>query len=381
MYESISNWWWQKRFSDELRAEFYSLLAMQLRSDVKIQPACETIASNYEYKGEGDSFFLGLIERLLPIKRLFPNTLHMVASECTVGISGGRSFYETLAPWIPYDELATIRAGASAGATTTKEDAVALALDRAEQIVEQKRKMRDEISDALMDPVGNLLLSVGSLYAMVTWILPKLLTSLSRPGQVHIPTTSESIARFIAEYGVFLGVGAVVLIAAIAFSLPRLTGDVRVYLDRLMPWSMYRQIQGAVLFYNIGALMASGIQKSDVLELLRRNATPYIRERIDGMMKGVAAGKTLGDALELSGYEFPSVHAIGYIRVVSQSKNGDDNLQQLGIDWLAKTVKDVRRVAKNVRTVSYAVLAGNVFLIASLINDLSNGVINVLGKM
>ncbi|MDR5671210.1 type II secretion system F family protein, partial [Burkholderia cenocepacia] len=83
-------------------------------------------------------------------------------------------------------------------------------------------------------------------------------------------------------------------------------GNVRAWLDRYPPYSIYRLITGCGFLVALSSLQAAGFTVERSLARLAADATPWLRQRIDDMLFGVKSGLNVGEAMKNAGYRFPS---------------------------------------------------------------------------
>lgn len=363
MLDSFLSWYWRSKFEGEKRDEFYVSLALQLQSGVQILPSCDTLYEIHSDEGRKPNAILAI-----------------VSQECAAGIANGVPIHETLGRWVPYDEQSSIQSGATIGASE-RSDSLAEGLERARKIIVQKKLMRMALIKAMASPLFTLAATFAAFYFVCVSILPQFAAQSHRQGHAYTPTFAESFGMGFAHYGPEIAFGIVVLVFAVIMSFGRLTGRARLYLDKIPPWNIYRMVEGAKLIYNIGILLKGGMQKVEMLEMLAQNAPPYLRERIEGALLGVRNGKTLGDALYESGYDFPSREAVAYVRVIGGLKGGDEQLMVLGEKWMERTIEQLDASAvffKNLAIILGGILAT---LLATVINDMWNGLLVPFGAM
>jgi type II secretory pathway component PulF len=147
-------------------------------------------------------------------------------------------------------------------------------------------------------------------------------------------------------------------IALVIYSIPRLTGRVRLYLDYLPPYSIYRVVVGSSVILSLAAMLKSGYKLLDALELIRESANPWLTERIDGMIAGIRQGFGPGVALRMAGHNFPDARVIGDIIIFSQSSNFDQAMSRVADDLLENSVKRVVAISAALKYVAYFTLFG-----------------------
>ena len=109
----------------------------------------------------------------------------------------------------------------------------------------------------------------------------------------------------------------------------------------------------------------------DALVRLRRNASPYLDERLEGFLVGVNSGLNAGDAMRVSGYGFPSRELVDDMGVYAE-QSGDFSAviaivarQWLedGVETLGAQVRLLNGLAVVVMAVVLMWIVGGVFAI------------------
>ncbi|NLP65485.1 type II secretion system F family protein [Paraburkholderia sacchari] len=350
--ESIDQAWYGLWFGAKQRLKLYKSLATLLRNNVPLRRALVTSYEVYSDYGKKP-------DRIEAI----------VLQDCIAGVDNGRALSVVLQQWVPFDEHSTIATGDRGGK-------VADALMRGAEVIKRKGMMRKALVGAVTYPAF-LMLSVGvAFYVIATNVLPRLLVNV-KPEHMDASIQLLSwLSSLVANDG---GVMLSVMIAAaigIGFSMSRLTGKFRFYLDMIPPWGMYRIVQGAIFIYNVGVLLEANVPKKEILEMMLERANSYMAERLEGALLGVKNGLDLGPALRESGFEFPSRDAIAYVSVIGSMEGGEAQLKEFGEDWLEESVD--RLAAASAIFKQIAILMGGLLIMAIVqgVNALSNGLLN-----
>ncbi|MDE9558171.1 general secretion pathway protein GspF, partial [Xenorhabdus bovienii] len=70
----------------------------------------------------------------------------------------------------------------------------------------------------------------------------------------------NSISEFFVNNALLLGAFILLIIGFVTWSMPNLTGNVRKHiLDKIMPWSIYRDVLGVGFLLNFSALMRAQV--------------------------------------------------------------------------------------------------------------------------
>jgi type II secretory pathway component PulF len=155
---------------------------------------------------------------------------------------------------------------------------------------------------------------------------------------------------------------------AIPLSFTRLTGELRYRLDKFGPWKMYRNLTGSFFLYSIAMLISRGVGEKEALQQIRAYASPYLQERIDGFMRSVSNGRSLGRAMRESAYDYPDRDAIGFVELLGQQQGFADALLDYATEYLSDNVARLKSQLQAVASVCmlYAFAVSGLYALSSL---------------
>lgn len=232
-----------------------------------------------------------------------PRILERVLSRMT---DKGLPFAEALRPYVPEDEYMMILSGEKAGD-------IASAMDLMCDIKTRTGRIMRAARSAAMQPLMYIAVIFIYLYAMAKMVIPTLLHGV---GGKTTQSTSQEVLVFAASLATganaVLILGALLLvITAIWLSLTKLTGPLRVILERFPPWSIYRNIHGYIWISSFIALVRAGMTDTDALAHQMHGASPWLGERLAAILARLGPkGMSLPEAMEDSGFAFPSPEVI-----------------------------------------------------------------------
>lgn len=318
LFFTLQRWW----FVGDTRRSFYLELAMLIRNGTAQKTALEKLYSIYSYDGKKPRRIKGV-----------------VAKECLDGLAEPRTVPETLYDWVPFDEFQLISAGRKGEGGTER------ALVRAADLVRRKNAMRSTLIKKLSYPGVQAIALVALLYYIAKKALPQIL-KMSKPETWDWSAYLMSLfAHIVGDYAVMIGALMVVGIAFTIWSIPNLTGPLRIRLERLPPWSIVCRIWGSTFLFNYALLQNAGQMGPVILKDALQMANPYVAERMHGALIGVKSGKNIGESLHLAGFNFPSREGVEFARTIAGQEGGADAMMQFTGEWLDKTVEDVGALA------------------------------------
>lgn len=311
----------RSRFSIGKRKDFYVALALLLGNGSQLSDA---LAGIFKVYGGG--------------KTNPRNVVAKVARECVIGLGSGHSFSEAIFPWIGYDEYSLLKAGEEAGNLVE-------CLEKATMLLEAKKDVVGAILGCTLYPSVLMALGCFLLYKVAHEIVPKMARGTNQAEWDTPAVLLKALADLVTQQGPILLVVGIVSIVGIVATLPYLRGNIRYYLDKLPPWSIYRMFYGSTFLLNVAVLMSAEVQLNDVLEGLAKRANPWLRERINATRHGIRIGSNLGTALNDAGYDFPDRHAIQFLQVIEGQQGTEANLERFGQDWLKQSVANLKKAS------------------------------------
>lgn len=342
--EGLGRWIGQKTFSTNDRMTLYEDLAFLLENKLKTEDAIAGLQSTRRRKND-------------PVLLCLNDVRH--------ALTRGRGLDAGLAGWVPPQETTILRAGRVA---KDLHGALLRAIDVVRGIGEMK-------TTALVNLTYPVMLLGGTFY-MMKMVHERFLPRLEQLSPADSWTGwmwwLGAITNGVVDNRYLLGAGLAAFTAWVIWSLPRMTGHVRRrVLDHLFPWSLYREIQGVSFLLNLSALMRAQLRTEEALDMLSRNATPWLYERLTATRRQVSRGKHLGQALADSGYAFPSREAIDRLMLLTSAPGGEDNIENFARMWLKKAIGRIKRVCQIFQLVGMLATAGYLLLTFLATQDLS----------
>jgi type II secretory pathway component PulF len=276
------------------------------------------------------------------------------------GLSNGQRFYEVIQGWTSPSEIPIIRAGEEAGKLQA-------ALRNSVLLNESVSKIKGAIIGGLIYPALLMLVVILYLVLFSMRLVPALSTVLPQDRWQGAAHYMASLAYFVTNDAIYVLIAFIMYIVFVIWSLPRMTGKVRVKLDRIPPWSLYRTLTGAGFMLSVSALYASGAKEPDIMRTLLADARPYYAERLDGALVYMLGGADLGTALWKAGHGFPETETIRDLRAYARLADFQTVLDRIARQWIDESIVRVKAQA-NVLTVTALILMAGIigFIITSV---------------
>lgn len=285
-------------------------------------------------------------------------------------VRNGETLGRAINGWVPNQDVVVIASGENAGSTD-------VALQNAVFIKEGSKRIKSAIVGGLAYPTLLVMVVFAFLYIISSQVVPAFDSVVPKEQWTGNGATLATLADMVDLYmrpGIVAIVTSIVLLY---FSLPRFTGKYRTKLDKYPPYSLYRLTMGSGFLLSMSGMISAGISVTKALRLMARDANPYYKERINGALKYVNEGKNLGEALYMSGFNFPDKEAVMDLRAYASLDGFDKTLSALGEQWMEDSVEKIKAqsaILKNGAFIFLGVVFGwLVMAIFSLQQQITNG--------
>jgi type II secretory pathway component PulF len=264
-----------------------------------------------------------------------PNEARAIAlDEWKRMVQNGRLLAEALEGWVPSTEQMILMAGEQSGRLESTLNVVI-------EVVQSQNKIRNAILGGVLYPITLLSMVAAYLYMFGTQVIPEFARMVD-PSTWHGAARSLYVMSLVVQHWMLPVIAAIVgAFVAIAVSMPRWRGRMRVLADRLPPYSIYRLVVGSGFLMSFSALQHAGITVEKSLMRLSDMASPWLRERLDGALLGVKSGLNCGEALRNAGYGFPSKEVIDDLCVYADYKGFAASLKLMADEWMEEGVTQV----------------------------------------
>lgn len=266
-------------------------------------------------------------------------------------LKNGRMFEDAVKRWVPSEEAMLISAGGEARIATMLESVV--------RVVTAKKQTIAAVKSGLAYPAFMIFVSFVVLYFFSYKLIPSFEMVAKGRTWVGLANALVNVSAFVRPALPFIIAAFIALIATVIYLMPNWYGKGRVIADRMMPFSIYRVIQGSSWIIALSAMVQGGLRIEKAMEKLMANATPWARVRISAALRGIKSGQDIGKALESTQYEFPDREIIADIRIYSTVAGFDEALRQIGDEWIEESVARIKQLMALVFSVSMLV-AGSI---------------------
>lgn len=321
-FEGLSRAFAKVQFDAGRRIEFYETVSIMLENGVTADDLFEELYQVWSDYGDKPT-----------------EPLPMVAKACHSALANGLSMSSALSEWIPEQEAAMIATGEKVGDLQQT-------LREVIKLIGYKQRIRGAVISATAYPV---LLSgvLGFLLQQIAVLLvPQILRMASVDSLSPVLYTLYLLSMIVTNYGMYIVFAVSITIALVFFSLPRLTGSIRVKLDYLPIYRTYRILNGSTFLMNVALMMRSGEYLKEVLLTLSENSNDWMHERIMGTLNGINSGDNLGVSLANAGHNFPDKRSIQMLTILAGKTQFEEAMVRFSERWLEQTIRTMEASAK-----------------------------------
>lgn len=330
--ERLSRWRVSLAWSANERKMFYDLAANFIADGVPVYEALEEIGKRWKAQQN-------------PKAKITESLLAGIRGQSGTALRLGQAMQE----WAPSMEAMAIDAGEQSGDIVN-------GLRMASRLTEVTARIRQTMIGEMIYP-GFLLILFGAFLMMVSIaVVPVFADILPRdrwPTGPRILGALADAAPWIYGGIVFF---IVTVLAAFKWSKGPWVGDVRSFFDQwIPPWSIQRQVSGAILMTCFAILTRAGIPFSAVIAKLSVTASPWDLSHLNLMRGKMRRGMRDGDAMAGPIFDEDVRWEIGvYGRLTSFSSA----LESLSVRVVDRVIKKIQVFANVLRIFIMFAIAG-----------------------
>lgn len=301
------------QFSNKTRLKLYRKIASLMKNRFSLMDALDMLHDGASNGGKNPS-----------------EPLAIAIASWGRSLNNGMTFSDALKGWAPDRERLML----SVGDVSDLESALLNLI----KVTEGSTKMIRPIVGAITYPAFLVMMSVLIIYAIGVYMVPPMIDAAPTVVWRGMARDLVDLSAWIKDNWLVAFASLPVTMAVIYFTIGIWTGKVRAFFDNIPPWSLYKVFTGISWLLALSALVKGGTPVSTALRALRRDASRYLKERIDKTLVYVNNGDNLGQALAKTGLDFPDREIIGDLKIYSELDNFEEALDKLANDWLEESV-------------------------------------------
>jgi type II secretory pathway component PulF len=265
-------------------------------------------------------------------------------------LNNGKAFSDALKGWAPDRERLML----SVGDVSDLEGALLNLI----KVSEGSTKMIRPIVGAIAYPSFLMMMAILIIYAIGVYMVPPMIEAAPNVVWRGLARNLVDLSAWIKNNWFVAFSSLPAIMAVIYFTISIWTGKIRAVFDNIPPWSLYKIFTGISWLLALSALVKGGTPVSTAMRALRRDATRYLRERIDKAMVYINNGDNLGQALSKTGLGFPDKEVINDLKIYSELDNFEEALDNLANEWLEESVYMIEERASILNMVALLAIGG-----------------------
>lgn len=265
-------------------------------------------------------------------------------------LNNGMTFSDALKGWAPDRERLML----SVGDVSDLESALLNLI----KVTEGSTKMIRPIVGAIAYPSFLMMMAVVIIYAIGSYMVPPMQDAAPNVRWRGMAADLVDLSDWIKANWIGAFAFLPILMTVIYSTIGIWTGKIRAFFDNIPPWSLYKIFTGISWLLALSALVKGGTPVSTALRALRRDASRYLKERIDNTLVFINNGDNLGQALAKTGLNFPDREIIADLKIYSELDNFEEALDNLANDWLEESVYMIEEKAGILNMVAMLAISG-----------------------
>lgn len=286
--------------------------------------------------------------------------------------AAGHNIANALAGWASPEEIMLIGAGEKKDLTH--------GLMLSCNMMENKNVIRNQVLGASVYPLFLLLMCVAVMCIIAFILVPEFTKILPEDKWEGLASALLVISNFVASiWGIVAAISLVLMAVVIFTTLPLITGPIRQKLDKLPPWSIYREVVGVGWMFSVATLMSAGIQPRQIFSesLASVSVSPYLKERIHAIDYQMALGKNIGMAMQDAKMGFPSEEVIEDMVVYAELPDLEKQMSAIAEEQMAACIASVKTKMNLLKIALMFIVVMLILLVILSIFSLQNSMGNV----
>ena len=256
----------------------------------------------------------------------------------------GMTFAQATYGWVPNEETILLTSG--------NVSSLLVSLENIGRIVGGINRIKRALISAIAYPLFLFALTVAIIVMVGLYLVPPLAEAAG--SDIVWRGTAASlvwVSEMSGKYWHILVGGFALLFVMIWASLPIWTGRIRTLFDKFPPWNTYKIQLSVSWLMSLSAMVAAGVSVPDAMRLLSDYSNRYLSDILEEALHYIANGENLGNALAMTGKNFPSEEIIGDLIIYSDMNDFSKNLSQIANDYLEESVRKMESISSVLNSV------------------------------
>ena len=268
-----------------------------------------------------------------------PNEPFAIAMrEIQKNLERGMTFAQATSGWVPGEETLLLTSG--------NVSSLLISLENVGRVVSGINRIKRAMWSAVAYPLFLFALTVAIIVMVGLYLVPPLAEAAG--SDVIWRGTAASlvwVSNFANKYWYGLALAFIGIVGFIWLSLPVWTGKLRTFFDKFPPYNTYKLQVSVSWLMSLAAMVSAGVSVPDAMRLLADSSNKYLSDILDETLHYIANGENLGNALSMTGKNFPSEEIIGDLMIYSDMNDFDKNLDQIARDYMEESVRKMENIS------------------------------------
>jgi hypothetical protein len=217
------------------------------------------------------------------------------------------------------------------------------------ETVEKLDRMTAAARKAVIYPTCLFLMFTGMMVGFSLYAVPIIEMLLPPEKWPPLGQLLYVVSKFIVNYGKQTAITLLTLLVLFIYSLPRWQSPTRRWLDKYIPYAMYRVYSGSMLVVSLSVLLKSGVSLRSALERAMKFSNVWLRWHLREILKGLS---------DKNAARFGAAFRTGLLnwdledRIEDASKRRDPvaAFVKIGVGSIEKILKSVESTSSKINT-------------------------------
>lgn len=262
----------------------------------------------------------------------------------------GMTFAQATSGWVPNEETLLLTSG--------NVSSLLISLENIGRIVGGINRIKRAMWSALAYPLFLFILTVAIVIMVGLYLVPPLAeaagsTVVWRGAAASLVWVSGWAGKY---WHIIAGTFVALIVLAWA-SLPVWTGRLRTMFDKMPPWNTYKLQLSVSWLMSLSAMVAAGVSVPDAMRLLADYSNRYLSNILEEALHYISNGENLGNALAMTGKDFPNEEIIGDLIIYADMNDFAKNLNQIANDYMEESVRKMESISSVLNSVGIIIVS------------------------
>jgi type II secretory pathway component PulF len=108
---------------------------------------------------------------------------------------------------------------------------------------------------------------------------------------------------------------------------------------------------------SLSAMVAAGVSVPDAMRLLADYSNRYLSDILEETLHYISNGENLGNALAMTGKDFPNEEIIGDLMIYADMNDFAKNLSQIANDYMEESVRKMESISSVLNSVGIIIVS------------------------